>query len=857
MRPERWQQVKAVFYSALALPTDQRDGFLAVTCQGDDSLRREVEALIHSHEQTGSFIDSPAYKVAAQMLAGNKEELDAGQSLGAYKIISVLGAGGMGKVYLAHDTRLNRKVALKVLPPDLIDSHERITRFEQEAQAASSINHPNIITIHEIGAEGDLHFIAMEFIEGETLRSRLQTRPIEIGETLNIGTQIAAALDVAHRNGIVHRDIKPENVMLRDDGLVKVLDFGLAKLTQTKDHFPVDTEASTRAQARTTPGAVMGTVAYMSPEQVRGLEVDARTDIFTLGIVLYETLTGRLPFEGPTPSDIIASILTSEPAPLEEHIPLEMQRIIKRSLQKKVDERYQTTKDLLNDLKSLQRRLQLQAELGVHLSEGIGADHKTPFSEAKTKSGEHSPISTAQHANSIAVLPFTNMSNDDENEYFCDGLAEELLNALAKIEDLRVAARTSSFSFRGKNLEVSQIGKILNVKTILEGGVRRSGNRIRITVQLINAANGYHIWSERYEREMQDIFDLQDEITLAVVDALKVKLLGEEKAAVLKRGTKNTEAFELYLRGRFHYNKRTAEEIRKAIKLFGDAIQKDPTYALAYAAVAESYNTMTAYPYLSPKEASPQVKAAAMKALEIDPTLAEAHTALATYFATYEWNWTDAEREFKRAIELRPNNSSAHFRYGLQYLAATGRNDEAIAELQKVLELEPLSRIAGANLAAVYMFAGENKRALEQAKKTYELEPDFLTGRYFLGVSYNANGMYDQAIALSEEHLKTYPESQLFLRIVGYAYAKAERQREAEKVISKFREIAESCYVMSYWVATIYAALGDKEKAFAELEKAFAEHDWEFHRLKVDPFMESLRDDPRFTDLLRRVNLIP
>ena len=802
-------------------------------------------------------MDSPAYKVAAQMLAGKKEELEAGQFLGAYKIVSPLGAGGMGRVYLAHDTRLNRKVALKILPPDLINSYELITRFQQEAQAASSINHPNIITIHEIGAEGDLHFIAMEFIEGVTLRRRLRTTQFDIEETLHIATQMAAALDVAHRNGIVHRDIKPENVMLREDGLVKVLDFGLAKLTQTKGHLPVDTEASTRAQAQTIPGAVMGTVAYMSPAQVRGLEVDARTDIFSLGIVLYELLTGRLPFEGPTPSDIMASILTSEPAPLDENIPLEMHRIIKRSLRKKADERYQTTKDLLNDLKSLQRRLQLEAEFGVHLSEGNHANQTTPFLEVKTQGEEHSPINRAQDANSIAVLPFANMSNDEENEYFCDGLAEELLNALAKIEDLRVVARTSAFSFKGKNIKASKIGKILNVKTILEGGVRRSGNRIRITVQLVNAADGYHIWSERYEREMQDIFDMQDEITLAVVDALKVRLLGREKAAVLKRGTKNTEAFELYLRGRFHYNKRTAEEIRKAIELFGHAIQKDPTYALAYAAVAESYNTMTAYPYLSPREASPQVKAAAMKALEIDPKLAEAHTALATYFATYEWNWTDAEREFKRAIELRPNNPSAHFRYGLQYLAATGRREEAIAELEKVLELEPLSRIAGANLAAVHMFAGENKRALEQAKKTYELEPAFLTGRYFLGVSYNANGMYAEAIALSEEHLKTYPESQLFLRIVGYAYAKADRRREAEKVISKFREIAEKCYVMSYWVATIYAALGDKDKAFAELEKAFAEHDWEFHRLKVDPFMDSLRNDPRFTDLLRRVNLIP
>lgn len=456
---------------------------------------------------------------------------------------------------------------------------------------------------------------------------------------------------------------------------------------------------------------------------------------------------------------------------------------------------------------------------------------------------------------SIAVLPFVNISNDPDNEYFCDGLAEELLNALSKIEALRVAARTSAFSFKGKETDIREIGRKLNVSTVLEGSVRKAGNRLRIAAQLVNIADGYHLWSERYDRQMEDIFDIQDEISLSIVDALKVKLLGAEKAAVLKRYTDNTEAYEIYLKGRYHYAKRTKDDIQKGIEYFRQAIGLDPNFALAYAMIAQSFSSMPVYPYLSPKEANPPAKAAAQRALEIDSALATAHVALAYSLATYDWNWAEAERAFKRAIEIDPNNDALHLRYAQVYLTPLGRHEEAIAELKRALELEPLSLFNNAMLTAGYLASRQFERALKQAEKTYDLEPSFVTGRYVLGLAYNVNGMYKEAIALSEESLQSDPTNQIYLRIAGYAYAKSGRQSEAEQVIGRFKAIAKTQYVISYAIASIYAALGDKDQAFTELERAFAERDWDLHRLNVDPLMDSLRDDPRFKDSVRRIGL--
>src|SRR5436190_7256522 len=460
----------------------------------------------------------------------------------------------MGEVYLAQDTKLDRKVALKILPEAFASDADRMRRFVLEAKSASALNHPNIITIYEIGEASNLgiHFIATEYIEGTTLNN---CASLPLTTALDVVTQVVSALQAAHSAGIIHRDIKPENVIIRPDGLVKILDFGIAKVSGPMAFVGVnpgtDPEAATAVKSGTTAGMIIGTASYMAPEQARGKAVDARTDIFSVGVVLYEMLARRKPFTGENPLDVIGSIVADDPTPMTQIIPTlppEIDRIVNKALKKNLSERYQSATEMLGDLKGCQKRLEFEAEL---------KRTQTPEEQEVKRPGA---IAQTESRNSIAVLPFTNMSTDPENEYFCDGLAEELLNALAKIDDLKVAARTSAFSFKGKTANVSDIGSTLGVRTVLEGSVRKSGNRLRIPVHLISAADGYHLWSERYDREMKDIFDVQDEITLAVVDALKVKLLGEEKAVVLKRYIENTEAYELYLMGRYHFNKHTIED---------------------------------------------------------------------------------------------------------------------------------------------------------------------------------------------------------------------------------------------------------------------------------------------------------
>ena len=530
--------------------------------------------------------------------------LSVGTKLGRYEIRSKIGVGGMGEVYLAEDTKLHRRVALKILPAEFSEDSQHAARFLREAQAASALNHPNICTIHEINDENELPFIAMEYVEGETLSERIKDDGLDLVETLDIAMQIADALAEAHAHGIVHRDVKSANIIVNRRGQVKILDFGLAKKISTKN------EAATQ-QLLSQAGMILGTVAYMSPEQARGLAVDAGTDVWSFGVVLYEMLTGKKPFSGATTTDLLAAILRNEPEDLyrfNHDVPAELERIVLKTLRKARDQRYESAKDLFADLKQLKKDLDLAAARKISepaseqfearisrrmpvpaaIAGGPTAEQNRPDTAGGVGPGARSitseswaPRSIAEATNSIAVLPFTNMSADPENEYFCDGLAEELLNALAKIEELKVAARTSAFSFKGKTANVSDIGSTLGVRTVLEGSVRKSGNRLRITVQLISAADGYHMWSERYDREMKDIFDVQDEITLAVVDALKVKLLGEEKAVVLRRHIENTEAYELYLKGRYYNNKHTIEDWLKGIEYFEKAIEIEPEYAPA------------------------------------------------------------------------------------------------------------------------------------------------------------------------------------------------------------------------------------------------------------------------------------
>jgi serine/threonine protein kinase len=817
--------------------------------------------------------------------------LSSGTTLGRYNVHSLLGAGGMGEVYLAHDTRLNRKVALKVLPADLISSHERLRRFEQEAQAASALNHPNIITIHEIGAEGNTHFIATEFIEGDTLRQKLQTR-LEIVETLTIATQIAAALDAAHQGGIVHRDIKPENVLVRPDGWVKVLDFGLAKLTQRKEDVPFDSQTPTRAQVKTMPGAVMGTVAYMSPEQARGLEVDARTDLFSTGVVLYEMLTGRLPFEGATASDMIAAILKSEPMlprDFNQDIPAELERIISKTLVKDREERYQTAKDLLVDLRLLKKKIESQTE-----GERTASLNKTE-NELATQIITARPTSGAQYVTegirkhklgitvvalsvmllmtiglgywylnrrspssssaplpieSIAVLPFLNESGNPDVEYLSDGMTESLINSLSRLPNLSVKARSAVFRYKGKETDPQKVGSELNVQAILSGRVVQRGDALTLYLSLVDGRNGNQIWGEQYNRKLADLVSLQSEIAREVSQKLRVRLSGADEQKVAKSYTANAEAYQLFLRGRLHQNKSTPQDLEKSVEYFQQAIALDPNFAAAYAGLAYSYGPLSNFSGFSnvpSRDWMLKAKEAALHALQLDNQLAEAHIALGNMLYAYDYDFAGAEREFKRAIELKPDDADVHLEYGdmLMYL---GRHEESFAERRRSLEIDPLS--IGANLmyGESLFFARRYDEAITQLKKTAELDANYFPTRASLAINYQMKGDYAQSVA---ERVKIN-------ELVG-------RQQTAEFMRESFARGGWQGFLRAmtgnrrpanlppFIIATFHVELGEKEKALAILNQIYEDHAPALIVLKVDPRLDPLRSDPRFQDLLRRV----
>ena len=778
--------------------------------------------------------------------------LKSGQQTGRYKILSLLGTGGMGEVFLAEDTRLGRKVCLKILPESVASDKDRLLRFEREAQTASALNHPNIITIHEIGELEDRMFIATEFIDGETLGKKIEKNELSVYESVKIAEQVAAALSVAHQAYIIHRDIKPENIMIRRDGIVKVLDFGLAKLIEKKV-VNSDAEAETSVLVRTKTGVIMGTVSYMSPEQARGKETDARTDIFSLGIVLYEILTGHLPFAGETISDKIAAILMTEPKKprlLNPKIPFELEQAVLKTLCKDCDERYQTVEDLLTDLQSLKKRLEFEAEPKL-------TNSANKWSEVNTQVLELKATVQAKTHNSIAVLPFSNISADAENEYFCDGLAEELLNALSKIGELKVVARTSAFSFKGKSTDINEIGKTLNVATILEGSVRKSGNYLRITAQLIDASNGYHLWSERYDREMKDIFDLQDEITLKVVDALKIKLLGKEKVAIMKRYTDNTEVYELYLKGRFclnhdYLNSGTQNDLQRAINYFQQVIVISPDYAPAFSGLADAYRRLSFSGDAPPPLAETMSKAreAAQKALSLDNDLSEAHAALGSILFIYDFDFAGGEREYKLAIRLNPNQATVHEGYaGL--LIALGRHEEADAEFQRALEIDPLSLNIKMKYCQSLILSRKYEESLAQLKEITELNSNLPLAKISLAAIYEAKGSYAEAIEEIAKLQELYgvPEHAGLIR---ESFAKGGWQGFLQ---DRMLLAIQQPNLPSTTKAMLYATVGEKDKAFAELDKAYESREKGLIDLKVDPSFDPLRDDPRFQDLLRRVGL--
>ena len=774
--------------------------------------------------------------------------LGQGTRLGHYEVISPLGKGGMGEVYLAQDVRLGRRVALKVLPAALADDPDSLARFIREARAASALNHPNIITIHDIGDVAGTHFIAYEFVDGRTLRDVARSAPLDAATALDIGIQVASALAEAHGAGIVHRDLKPENVMVRATGLVKLLDFGIARLSR-----PVETDVTsvTAMPGQTLSGMLIGTPQYMSPEQARGQEVDQQTDLFSFGALLYELLSGTSPFAASTATDIIVAVLTREPPPLTESRrkwPVSSAgrcRRIARSGMRRRRSCYSTSP-------TPNRR-----------SAATSAERRRPRANTPTRRrrlATAGSTATPRAMRSLAVLPFANMSADVDNEHFCDGLAEELLNALSKIDALKVAARTSAFTFKGKSVDVGTIARTLGVTGVLDGSIRRSGNRLRISVQLVNAADGYQVWSERYDREMRDVFELQDEITLAVVAALKLKLFGEERAAVLKRYTDNAEAYELFLKGRHHSYKYTAQGWQRAIEFFEKAIALQPDYALAHAGIAASRGCQWFFGILPAEQVIPQCKAAYAQALALDDSLADACLPLAIITFLYDWDWRGAERAFIRSIELNPDNGEALSYYGL-FLVFDGRVDDAMAVSLKALALDPLAPLINMNVGWTYFTAGRPAEASQQAAKMIEADPDFYGAYWLQGAIHLSAGEYQAAVGQLRRAV-SLGGHQVVVADLASACSLAGDTAEATAILDRLVDLRRQHYVPAICLARVYSRLGHTTTAIEWLEAAFAERNGEMVFLEqeiagaaADDPLRQLADEPRVRTLLDGMRL--
>jgi serine/threonine-protein kinase len=823
-----------------------------------------------------------------------------GTRFGRYEIRSQLGVGGMGEVYLAEDTRLNRAVALKFLPAEVASDQKRMQRFNQEAQAISALNHPNIITIHEIEQDAPLPYITTEYIEGETLRDHMARGWMNINEALEVAIQTASALSAAHAKEIVHRDIKPENIMLREDGYVKILDFGLAKLMEKQSTSP---EAVT--QVHTDVGSVIGTARYMSPEQARGLEIDGRTDIFSLGIVLYEMVAGKSPFTGVTNHEVVASILKEEPLPLVAFIsdvPPRLQEVITRALKKDRDERYQTARELLDDLKALKQDVEFQTKLAEARgtgasSEGLEITSTDQF--ARTTASQPMARATlsgllkasdlkrrnrlilialaalaavvvgfsfwyftrpVQAIDSVAVLPFVNVGGNANTEYLSDGITESLINSLSQLPNLKVIARSSVFRYKGKEVDPQVVGRELGVRAVLTGRVIQMGDNLTIQTELVDVATQTRLWGENYARKVSDIIPLQDEISREISEKLRLKLSGEEKKQLAKRYTDNSEAYQLYWKGRYYWNSRRSEDIREAIRYFQQAIVADPSYALAYTGLADCY-VLGNLLQMSPKEAMPIAIEKTNTALSIDPGLAEAHTSLAKIKLSYEWDWAGAETEFKKALELKPGYATAHQWYGV-YLSEMGRHDESLEHRKRALDLDPLSLSISTGVGRAYFWARRYDEGLAHLQKTLERDPKYADTHWSFGLNYEGKKMYTEAVsayqrAISLSKTAEFPEGKPeMIANLGHAYAVSGHRSDALKIIEELKElIGRRSYVSPYSVALIYVGLGEKDLAFEWLAKAKDERDESYVHLKVDPRLDDLRSDPRFTELLRLINL--
>ena len=834
----------------------------------------------------------------------NASALPPGTRLGRYEIRSLLGAGGMGVVYLALDTELGRTVALKILPPNLIPDPKLLHRFMQEAKAASGLNHPHILTIHEIGNDATFHFIATEFIDGHTLRWLIKNDQLTLPEVLEIATQAASALEAAHAAGIIHRDIKPENIMIRRDGYVKLLDFGLAKLSAGSTCSSADSSLPTQALINTDPGTVMGTASYMSPEQAKGLMIDARTDLWSLGAVIYEMVSGRAPFEASTANETISLILQKEPAPLTRYmprVPAELERIVSKALTKNLDERYQTAKDLLIDLKRLKQRVAVDAEIERTRSPdegredlatsnhgertGLHAGVSTQPSESpavsgieRISSGFRSYRTTAaivllllitttaglilysnRHStnaaiDSIAVLPFENQSHLVDTDYLSDGITESIINSLTQLPNLRVSTRSSVFRYKGKQTDPVAIGKELGVTAILTGRVLQRGDSLTISTELTDVRDNKQLWGEQYQRSLSELVTTQRDIAREIAANLRPKFSAPNRAKDPKPASDNVEAYQLYLHGRYFFHKFTPADHKRAAQYFKDSLAKDSNYARAYSGLADTLAASSVNSWIVPTEGFPEAMVAAQRALAIDDNLAEAHLTLGAIILFHQLDWPKAEREFKRAIELNPNYIDTYEVYAY-LLSATGRLDEAIDVMKRGLALDPLSLPLLDDTGQTYYWARRYDEALDWYQKSIAIDATHPGAYAGVGVVYEQKGMYTQAIAAFQRAIDSTERTSNLLGFLGHAYALSGKKTEALKILKELKEMERVRYVSPYDLAVLYTGLGDKDQAIEQLNKAYQQRSGWIITLRVDPLFDPLRSDARFAALVQTLKL--
>jgi len=911
MSDSKWQKVREIFDSALRRQPEERRRFVNEVCGDDKTLLAEVESLLSSHDSAESFMETPAVAKVAGIIEAETKKLEAGKCFGHYEIIKQIGVGGMGEVYLARDKELDRNVAIKILNEEFSQDESNLQRFVSEAKAASALNHPNILTIYEFGEAKDARFIVSEYIEGKTLREIIRESRLRLPEILDISIQIAGALSAAHKAHLVHRDIKPENIMIRPDGYVKVLDFGLAKLVEQKNKSILTLEEATVRQNLTARGVILGTVNYMSPEQAKGERVDERTDTFSIGVLVYEMLAGKPPFESGNAIETIASMLNKEPVPLSRQTPPEIERIINKALRKDRDERYETAKDLLIDLKDVRQNLEFQSKLertaapdhegaktqvfnakalnGSSLQALSGRtqpENRTAVLQRATGGGRNTtaentgsrarwyrrwPVMAAlgvlllgsiglggyfwrqrtgpsNEIRSVAVMPFVNETGDPQVEYLSDGMTDTLISSLSEFPNIKVKARTSVFRYKGKEIDPKVVGKELGVQAIVIGRVAQRDGRTNVLLEVVDTESEDVIFSTKYDKPQSALVTLQSDIARDVSRKLKSKLSGAEEAKVTKTHTADPEALQLYLQGQFYWHKGGRNNVLRATDYFNKAIEKDPNYALAYAGLASNYSSYGLYNIAPPADYRPKAKAAAMRALELDDSLAEAHVALGKSGAD------NAEQEFRRAIELNPNYAEAHDALCVS-LTYQKRFDDAIAECKKAQDLDPSSSIVTTDLGVAYAFARRPDEAIEMFRRAHEMDPSLFVPLGYLGFAQTLKGQYTEAIATFRKAIEVSDGSPNAKSHLAYALARAGQRDEALKLVDELKRQAAHEHIASFHFAVPYIGLGNKDEAFFWLGKGVDEQSIGFAQLDVHPWFDDLRSDPRFKALLIRTNL--